>query len=64
MSPKRTARLAGLLYLVVAVLGGWAHLVVRAQVHHPDDAAATASAVAAHADLMRLAAGGSARPGS
>lgn len=54
-SPKRTARLAGLLYLFVAVLGGWAHLVARAQVLVPDDAAATAAAIAEHEGAMRLA---------
>jgi hypothetical protein len=54
MSPVRTARLAGLLYLVVAVLGGWAEL-TRSQVHVPDDAAATARAIADHATAMHLA---------
>ncbi len=56
MSPRRTARLAGLLYLAVAVLGGWAQL-TRTQVHVPDDAAATAAAIADHATAMRLAVG-------
>lgn len=55
MTSQHTARLAGLLYLVVAVLGGWAHLVARGQVLVPDDAAATAAAVAAHEGTMRLA---------
>lgn len=55
MSPQRTARLAGLLYLAVAVLGGWAHLVARAQVLDRDDAAATAAAIADHATQMRVA---------
>jgi|GEM_PF-1560711 len=54
MSPTRTARLAGLLYLVVAVLGGWAEL-TRSQVLVPDDAAATAQAIADHATALRLA---------
>ncbi|WP_456846456.1 DUF4386 domain-containing protein [Cellulomonas sp. P5_C6] len=56
MSVRRTARLAGLLYLVVAVLGGWAQL-TRTQVLVPDDAAATAQAIADHAGAMRLAVG-------
>ena len=56
MSPQRTARLAGLLYLVVAVLGGWAEL-TRSQIFVPDDAAATAQAIADHATAMRLAVG-------
>jgi hypothetical protein len=52
-SPERLARTAGVLYLVVAVLGGWAHGVVRATVHVPEDAAATARNVAENASLVR-----------
>lgn len=55
MTPQRTARLAGLLYLLVAVLGGWAHLVARAQVLDRDGATATAAAIAEHATEMRVA---------
>lgn len=51
-SPRRLARTAGLYYLVVAVLGAFAHL-VRATVHVPGDAAATAAALVANADLVR-----------
>ncbi len=52
-SPKRLARTAGVLYLGVAVLGGWAHGYVRATVHVPGDAAATANNVVEHASLVR-----------
>jgi hypothetical protein len=52
-SPVRQARMAGLLYLVVAVLGAFAQ-VVRVQVRAPGDAVATAANVVAKADLMRL----------
>jgi len=48
----RTARLAGLLYLVVAVLGGFAELVARARVRGADDVAA---AIRDDAGLLRLA---------
>jgi hypothetical protein len=50
---KRLARTAGVLYLGVAVLGGWAHGYVRATVHVPGDAAATATNVVEHASLVR-----------
>jgi hypothetical protein len=50
---QRLARTAGLLYLIVGVLGGLAHLYVRARVYVPGDAAATAANVAADAGLVR-----------
>ncbi len=53
-SPKRLARMAGLIYLVVAVSGGFAHLFVRAKVYVPGDAATTAANVAANAGLVRM----------
>lgn len=54
MTPQvRLARTAGLYYLVVAVCGGFAH-VVRTQVYVPGDAAATAANVVADASLVRL----------
>lgn len=53
-SEKRLARLAGSLYLVVAVLGGFAELYVRARIVVPGDAAATAGNVRASATLFRL----------
>ncbi len=49
----RLARTAGLYYLVVAVCGGFAH-VVRLQVYVAGDAAATTENVAAHETLVRL----------
>lgn len=53
MTPVRLARIAGLLYLVVAVFGGFAHS-VRLSVYEPGDAAATAANIVAHPTLMRL----------
>ena len=54
MTPSvRLARTAGLYYLAVAVLGGFAH-VVRTQVYVAGDAAATLQNVTAHQTLVRL----------
>jgi Domain of unknown function (DUF4386) len=52
-SPQRLARTAGLYYLVVAVCGGFAHL-VRTQVYVAGDAATTLTNVAGDATLVRL----------
>jgi hypothetical protein len=41
-SEKGLARIAGLLYLIVAVCGGFSELYVRSSVNVPGDAAATA----------------------
>jgi hypothetical protein len=49
------AHLAGLLYLIVAVTGGYAELGVRADLVVPGDAAATSANIAASAGLFRLA---------
>lgn len=49
----RLARLAGLLYLVVAIFGGFAQA-VRVSVYEPGDAAATAANLVANATLVRL----------
>ncbi|MDP8970624.1 MAG: DUF4386 domain-containing protein [Actinomycetota bacterium] len=54
-SPRRLARIAGVLYLTVGVLAAWAHLVVRPTVQVAGDAAATAAAVAANESLLRAA---------
>ena len=51
--PVRLARTAGLYYLAVAVLGGFAH-VVRTQVYVAGDPAATLQHVTEHATLVRL----------
>jgi Domain of unknown function (DUF4386) len=51
---KRLARIAGSLYLVVAVLGGFAELVVRSSIIEPGDATATAENIRSSATLFRL----------
>lgn len=53
-SPKRLARIAGLLYLAVAIFAGFAYGFVIAKVYAPGDAAATAGNVLANAGLVRL----------
>ena len=52
-SPKRLARIAGVLYLLVGILGGFA-VGVALTMHVPGDAAATTANVAANAGLVRL----------
>lgn len=52
-SAARLARMAGLLYLVVAVLGAFAQA-VRVNVYQPGDAAGTAANLVANATLVRL----------
>jgi hypothetical protein len=51
---KRLARVAGALYLLMAVLGGIAQLGVRADIRVPGDAAATAANIAANPTLFRV----------
>jgi hypothetical protein len=53
-SPKRIARIAGLLYLVVGIFGGFAVGYVSPLLYVPGDAAATAGRVVANADLARI----------
>src|ERR671933_1752139 len=53
-SLKRLARIAGLLYLVVGVFGGFAVAYVTARVYVPGDAAVTAANVLANAGLVRI----------
>jgi hypothetical protein len=53
-SEKRLARIAGSLYLVVATLGGFAELVVRAGIVEPGNAAATADNIRTSDSLFRL----------
>lgn len=55
-SEKRRARVAGLLYLIVAACGGFSELYVRAGVKVAGDAAATADNIAASATLFRVGA--------
>jgi len=52
-SPKRLARTAGVFYLVVAIFGGFAHI-VRQMVYVPGDAATTVANVVANASLVRM----------
>src|SRR2546430_17698352 len=52
-SPKPLARIAGVLYLIVGIFGGFALAYVSPLVYFPGDAAATAAKVAANADLVR-----------
>lgn len=54
MSPRLTARLAGLLYLAEMILVGFA-IYVRMKLVVPGDAAATAANILASEDLYRLA---------
>ena len=54
MSAKQHARFAGVLYLIVAIFGGFAHLFVRAAVYVPGDATTTAERVLANAGLVRV----------
>jgi hypothetical protein len=54
MSSRSLARLAGLLYLVVAITGGFAQLVARGSVLVPGDAAATAGNIRANAGMVQL----------
>jgi hypothetical protein len=57
MTPEnRLARIAGLLYLLVAASGGFSELYVRAPARVPGDAAATADNIAASATLFRVGA--------
>jgi hypothetical protein len=52
-TPVRLARTAGVYYLLVAIFGGFAH-VVRLQVYVPGDAGATTENLVAHPDLVRF----------
>ncbi len=52
-APKRLARIAGLLYLSVAISAGFAYGYVLTKVYAPGDAATTAANVLANADLVR-----------
>jgi hypothetical protein len=53
-NPRMLARIAGLLYLALAVLGAWAQLYVRGTLYVPGDAAATTANIAGHETLFRL----------
>jgi len=53
-SPKRLARIAGLLYLAVGILGGFAFAAVYSRMYVAGDVAATASNLVANAGLVRI----------
>jgi hypothetical protein len=53
-SPKRLARIAGLLYLIVGIFGGFAIAYVTAKVYVPGDAATTSGNVLANSGLVRI----------
>jgi hypothetical protein len=53
-SPKRLARIAGVLYLLVAIFSGFAFGYVLAKVYVPGDAATTAGNVVANSGLVRI----------
>jgi hypothetical protein len=53
-SPKRLARIAGVLYLLVGIFGGFAEGYVQPKIYVAGDAAATAANVVANSGLMRL----------
>lgn len=52
---RRLARTAGIAYLLLCILGGWANLSVRAGIHVPGDAATSAQNLVADATTFRLA---------
>lgn len=53
-SIQRTARLAGVLYLIIIICAGFSQGYVRSQVIEPGDAVATADNIAASEGLFRL----------
>lgn len=53
-SPKRLAKIAGVLYLLVGIFGGFAEGYVEPKMYVGGDAAATAHNVVANAGLLRL----------
>jgi hypothetical protein len=54
-SDKKTARIAGVLYLFVGIFGGFAEGYVDPKIYVAGDAAATAETLVAHSGLVRLA---------
>src|SRR5690242_5490933 len=53
-SPKRLARIAGVLYLLVGIFGGFAEGFVEPKMYVASNAATTAGNVVANANLVRL----------
>lgn len=54
LSPRFEARIAGFLYLLVILLGGFAEIGIRQGLVTAGDPAATAQAIVAHEDFFRL----------
>jgi hypothetical protein len=54
-SPKRLARIAGVLYLLVGITGGFAEGFVEPKMYVAGNAAATAGNVVANSGLVRMA---------
>ena len=54
-TPKRLARIAGFLYLIVGIFGGFAVGYVTPMLYVPGDAATTAGNVVANSGLVRIA---------
>lgn len=54
MSPRFKARIAGVLYLIAGIAGGFAEVLVRGKIVVRGDAAATAANILAHESLYRL----------
>ncbi len=54
MTDRQLARTAGVLYLIVAVFGGFAELYVRSSLIDPDNASATAQSIRDSAGLFRF----------
>src|SRR5256885_7054291 len=55
-APKRLARIAGVLYLLVGIFGGFAEGFVEPKMYVAGNAAATAGNVVANAGLVRMGA--------
>jgi hypothetical protein len=53
-SPKRLARIAGLLYLIVGIFGGFAVTYVAVKIYAPGDAATTAANIRTNSGLVRM----------
>lgn len=53
-APKRLTRIAGLLYLIAGIFGGFAVGYVTPMLYAPGDAATTAANVVANAGLVRI----------
>ena len=53
-SPRSTARIAGLLYLLLVISGTFAHLYVRASIYEPGNASATLENILASSTLFRV----------